>query len=193
MTALPCLACMLPVVVQGLWDRYLLKVGLAYVAARPPPGLQCEIGQRLLTRGASTNPEGAYRVACSPNCTFNVLPVLPVKAIIMYTIKLHSSLLFILCSQNSIKFGQISCLLSTDFVISIFLRSYLWPKISMSLDCCKNILVLICPVFYGLNVCPGWKAFMTGYLFLGCDIALCGVSVLYCDMQVMYVGFISVV
>jgi len=56
-----------------------------------------------------------------------------------------------------------------------------------------EILVLICAVFSGLNVCPGSNAFITVYLRSGCEIALYGVSVLYCDMQVLCVGLVSVV
>jgi len=62
----------------------------------------------------------------------------------------------------------------------------------MLLNYCKKILVLIFPVFYGLNVCPGSKAFTTVYLCLGCEIALCGVSVLYCDIQVTCVCLVSI-
>jgi len=57
----------------------------------------------------------------------------------------------------------------------------------MLLNCCKKILVLIRPVFRGLNVCPSAKAFITAYLqCLGCEIALYGVSVLYCASDAVY-------
>jgi len=46
---------------------------------------------------------------------------------------------------------------------------------------------------YGLNVRPGSKALITVYLCLGCEITLYGVLVLYCDMQVLCVGLVSIV
>jgi len=51
---------------------------------------------------------------------------------------------------------------------NLYLRS--WLVLSGNIDVvCKNIIVLICPVFY---VHPNSKTFITVYLCLSCEIAL---------------------